>query len=56
VRLWWPNGYGGQSLYDYRIHFETEDGSEKTEKIVSVGFRTLEVVEEYVNASNIDLG
>uniref|UniRef100_A0A2A4JXF5 beta-mannosidase n=1 Tax=Heliothis virescens TaxID=7102 RepID=A0A2A4JXF5_HELVI len=46
VRLWWPNGYGEQPLYELTLQF-TSDGypDESPYKKINVGFRTVELVE-----------
>lgn len=54
VRLWWPNGYGGQKLYAVTFILQTYrnvDGpvlSSRTEsqKQLNIGFRTIELVED----------
>lgn len=52
VRLWWPNGYGDQPLYDLHVHLTTDDNKdEQSHKVLKIGFRTVEVVES--NASDI---
>ncbi|MEI7908085.1 MAG: discoidin domain-containing protein [Verrucomicrobiota bacterium] len=38
-RLWWPNGYGEQFLYDFTIRFETADGKVSDTKTSRVGIR-----------------
>ncbi|CAD5125713.1 DgyrCDS13919 [Dimorphilus gyrociliatus] len=42
IKLWWPNGYGKQNLYNLTIKFTTSD--ESTEKTVEIGFRTIELI------------
>lgn len=44
VELWWPNGYGNQSLYNLRIELHTSSGSEVLRK--RIGFRKIELVQE----------
>ena len=44
-RLWWPNGYGDQPLYDLEIDV-TKDGTSQDRLIKRVGFRRIEVVRE----------
>lgn len=44
-RLWWPNGYGEQPLYQLRISLE-DDGTIEDEKSFTIGMRTLEVSQE----------
>lgn len=40
--LWWPNGYGEQPLYGFRLSLSAEDGRLSDESGGRVGFRTLE--------------
>ena len=40
-RLWWPNGYGEQHLYDLFLRFEMEGGSVSDVKTAKVGVRKL---------------
>ena len=40
-RLWWPNGYGEQPLYQLKLRFE-EAGKMSDEKVVDFGIRKLE--------------
>jgi beta-mannosidase len=46
VDLWWPRGYGAQSLYSISVSLLAEDGAalQKVEK--TVGFRKVELVQE----------
>uniref|UniRef100_A0A336MH08 beta-mannosidase n=1 Tax=Culicoides sonorensis TaxID=179676 RepID=A0A336MH08_CULSO len=55
VRLWWPNGYGAQVLYYLKVKFEDviandvsnlPKGDWRSEKLVKIGFRTIELIEE----------
>lgn len=55
VKLWWPNGYGSQYLYYLQIKFEdirandvskTAKADWRSEKLITIGFRTIELVEE----------
>ncbi|CRL07018.1 CLUMA_CG019973, isoform A [Clunio marinus] len=55
VKLWWPNGYGKQEMYTLRVRWEDERINEvayfernflTSSKTVSIGFRTIEVVQE----------
>jgi hypothetical protein len=38
-KLWWPNGYGEQNLYDFAIRFENADGKVSQTKTARVGIR-----------------
>ncbi|CAH1988657.1 unnamed protein product [Acanthoscelides obtectus] len=44
ISTWWPNGYGDQKLYTLEVTYK--NGDEQSFKQVSVGFRTIELVEE----------
>jgi len=44
-KLWWPNGYGDQALYDLEITV-TKDGTVLDKSSKKVGFRKIEVVQE----------
>ncbi|XP_041969439.1 beta-mannosidase [Aricia agestis] len=46
VRLWWPNGYGEQPLYDLNVVFADVQTGSTSHKHVKIGFRTIELVEE----------
>ncbi|XP_075983148.1 beta-mannosidase [Anticarsia gemmatalis] len=46
VRLWWPNGYGEQPLYDLDVQMTTLDKQDITSKSVKVGFRTIQLIED----------
>ena len=51
IKEWWPNGYGSQTLYPLYAFFYSSDGSETPAKKVKVGFRTVELVQEYVSSN-----
>jgi beta-mannosidase len=44
-KLWWPNGYGDQALYDLEITV-SKDGTVLDKLSKKVGFRKIEVVQE----------
>ncbi|KAG6455463.1 beta-mannosidase [Manduca sexta] len=46
VKLWWPNGYGDQALYDLDVYLSTINDGEISHKHLQIGFRTIELVEE----------
>ncbi|XP_045607068.2 beta-mannosidase isoform X1 [Procambarus clarkii] len=52
VEMWWPNGYGGQPLYQLTIQWTDEDDSETSSKSVRVGFRTIELNQDFVDATD----
>ena len=45
-RLWWPNGYGEQPLYELSAVLFNEDGSAAQEEKKTIGLRTLTVSRE----------
>ena len=40
-KLWWPNGYGGQPLYELKFQFIDNDSKILDEKIVKTGIRQI---------------
>jgi hypothetical protein len=38
-RLWWPNGYGPQPLYDFSLRFVGDDGTVSDVKTAKIGIR-----------------
>ena len=46
--LWWPVGYGGQTLYPFAIVYTPSAGNSTSNSTLyrSVGFRTMELVRE----------
>ena len=52
VELWWPHGYGRQTLYRASVHV-TDPVSRKTiSKYIKFGFRTVELVQTPINNSH----
>ena len=51
VELWWPNGYGKQKLYPLQIIFSNK-GSDVSKKILKIGFRSVQLVQETVSTGN----
>ncbi|XP_045208111.2 beta-mannosidase-like isoform X1 [Mercenaria mercenaria] len=49
IHEWWPNGYGNQTLYDLFV-FLTDSFGTMNNKRIRIGFRTVEIVEDYVSA------
>lgn len=47
VKLWWPNGYGEQNLYNLTAAF-TSARQEVSSKTVRIGFKTVELVQEKI--------
>lgn len=45
-KLWWPNGYGDQALYEAYITLRLEDGTVLDSKEFQIGLRTLELQQE----------
>ncbi len=43
-RLWWPNGYGEQPLYQARVTLLSEDGRLLDQRTVTFGFRRVRAV------------
>lgn len=65
VDLWWPNGYGAQRLYTLNVSWQGESrdiftneireiasGFLQSEKIMRIGFRTIELVEDPAKYGN----
>ncbi|ODN02454.1 Beta-mannosidase [Orchesella cincta] len=50
THLWWPNGYGKQNLYSYEVSL-TNDNGDSSSRQLRLGFRTVELVEDYVDPS-----
>eukprot|EP00095_Tigriopus_kingsejongensis_P004036 maker-scaffold5_size1054832-snap-gene-4.13 protein:Tk04036 transcript:maker-scaffold5_size1054832-snap-gene-4.13-mRNA-1 annotation:"Beta-mannosidase" len=46
IDLWWPNGFGNQTLYDILVEFTDEATNELSSLTKKVGFRTVEVIQE----------
>ncbi|KAL1461109.1 hypothetical protein WDU94_013040 [Cyamophila willieti] len=46
VKLWWPNGYGSQSLYNLEVILNHRN--KKLSKSVAIGFRTIRIVQDPV--------
>ena len=38
-KLWWPNGYGDQELYDFSLRFVLDDGTVSDVKTAKIGIR-----------------
>jgi beta-mannosidase len=44
--LWWPNGYGAQPLYEYKVELIGGDGAVLSEKAGRLAFRTVGLAQE----------
>ena len=51
VSLWWPNGYGQQKLYDLLVQTLVQ-GTVTSSKSKRVGFRYVELVQDFVDSNN----
>ncbi|ESO93598.1 hypothetical protein LOTGIDRAFT_119184 [Lottia gigantea] len=57
VDLWWPNGYGKQSLYKLSVNFTGNTGlKESSTRTIKIGFRTVEIVQDPVSLANKTYG
>ena len=45
-RLWWPNGYGNQNLYDVRLSFVSDDGDVSDTRSFKTGIREMSYTEK----------
>lgn len=54
VKLWWPNGYGAQKLYPVSFNLKTYRSEDEptlssrtdSQKLLNIGFRTIELIED----------
>ncbi|KAI5121343.1 hypothetical protein M0805_000651 [Coniferiporia weirii] len=46
VELWWPIGYGAQTLYELQVSLVGEDGSELDRETKTFGFRRVRLIQE----------
>lgn len=56
IEMWWPNGYGEQPLYELKAAWTSEDKTETSNKIVKVGFRTVELNQDFVDPDDTTKG
>ncbi|VDP11408.1 unnamed protein product [Onchocerca flexuosa] len=54
IERWWPNGYGKQKLYKLIVSVCYE--GQNFTKEMRVGFRTVELIQDYVNSEKPKLG
>ena len=52
--LWWPNGYGEPSLYEYTVRQKDENGVILCEKGGQFGFRTVELDQKLIGEDCFD--
>ncbi len=55
AKLWWPNGYGAQPLYDYEIHYIVNEKAVDT-KTGTFAFREITILEEDVGEGRTGFG
>ena len=48
-KLWWPNGYGDQSLYKVQVELLDEDGTVLETITKRIGLRTLTISQEKIS-------
>lgn len=48
VEPWWPNGYGAPTLYSLTVTWTAAGSGEVSSQTLSVGFRTVELVQDVV--------
>ncbi|XP_050523227.1 beta-mannosidase isoform X2 [Daktulosphaira vitifoliae] len=54
IKLWWPNGYGEQKLYNLKVEFISRISTQT--KTIKIGFRTAELIQELVDKNNVEKG
>lgn len=61
TKRWWPNGYGEQVLYNLKVVWEDSKKNEvyysereffTSDKIVNIGFRTIELIQDQLDNGN----
>ncbi len=52
-KLWWPNGYGEQNLYDVKVEFQAADGRTSDSKSFKTGVREMSVLRRERRAENM---
>lgn len=56
INMWWPNGYGAQPLYTLTATWLSEDEAETSAKSVRVGFRTVELNQDFIEPNDTTKG
>jgi len=56
IELWWPNGYGKQALYNLAVTYYSNSYDEMSTKVLTMGFRTVELVEDLINPNRTEWG
>ncbi len=46
IVLWWPRGYGAPNVYRCIVTLVSQDGTERSSKLMQLGFRSVELVQE----------
>lgn len=49
IALWWPNGYGAQQLYEFKLTIE-QPGSGSVNKTKRIGFRSVQLIQDPVDS------
>lgn len=54
--MWWPNGYGEQPLYNFKVIYTSDHPSEDSVRTLRGGYRTIEFIEEPMDSQNLTKG